>query len=61
MSDKYKTQFWQNGNHSIELWNSEIIKQKTNYLHNNPVKQGIVANQRIIYIVALKSLVKLRY
>ncbi len=36
-------QFWQNGNHSIELWNAEVIKQKINYMHNNPVKQGIVA------------------
>ena len=36
-------QFWQNGNHPTELWNAEVIKQKINYLHNNPVKQGIVA------------------
>ncbi len=35
-------QFWQNGSHAIELNNSEIIKQKINYLHNNPVKAGYV-------------------
>jgi putative transposase len=37
-------QFWQNGNHPIELWSPAVIQQKINYLHNNPVKQGIVAN-----------------
>ena len=36
-------QFWQNGNHPIELWNPHVIQQKIDYLHNNPVKQGIVA------------------
>lgn len=42
-SQNEEYQFWQNGNHPIELWSAEIIKQKINYLHNNPVKQGIVA------------------
>ena len=37
-------QFWQNGNHGIELWNADVTKQKINYLHNNPVKSGIVAH-----------------
>jgi putative transposase len=36
-------QFWQNGNHPIELYSPKVIKQKIKYLHNNPVKQGIVA------------------
>jgi REP element-mobilizing transposase RayT len=43
-SQNEEVQFWQNGNHPIGLWSSEVIKQKINYLHNNPVKQGIVAN-----------------
>jgi putative transposase len=42
-SQNEEFQFWQNGNHAIELWKPEIIIQKINYLHNNPVKQGIVA------------------
>jgi REP element-mobilizing transposase RayT len=36
-------QFWQHGSHAIELWKPEVIKQKINYLHNNPVKAGYVA------------------
>ena len=49
-SQNEEVQFWQNGNHPIELRSWEIIKQKMNYLHNNPVKQGIVANpQDYIY------------
>ena len=42
-SQNQENQFWKNGNHPIELWSAEVIKQKINYLHNNPVKQGIVA------------------
>ena len=38
-----RVQFWQNGNHPIALWSSEVIQQKINYLHNNPVQQGIAA------------------
>jgi REP element-mobilizing transposase RayT len=43
-SQNENVQFWQNGNHTIELWSAEVIKQKINYLHNNPVKSGIVAH-----------------
>ncbi len=43
-SQNEEYQFWQNGNHPIELWSAEVIKQKIIYLHNNPVKQGMVAN-----------------
>jgi putative transposase len=35
-------QFWQQGNHPIELWSNEIIDQKLNYIHNNPVTAGWV-------------------
>jgi putative transposase len=42
-SQNQEYQFWQNGNHPIGLWNPKVIQQKIDYLHNNPVKQGIVA------------------
>lgn len=35
-------QFWQQDNHPIELWDQSIIKQKMDYIHNNPVKSGFV-------------------
>ena len=37
-------QFWQQNNQPIELWSNEVIEQKINYIHNNPVKSGFVEN-----------------
>ena len=34
--------FWQNHNMPIEIWSNKIIDQKLNYIHQNPVKAGIV-------------------
>ena len=47
-SQNEKYQFWQNGNHPIELDYNKIIEQKLDYLHNNPVKQGFV-NDPVCY------------
>ena len=35
-------QFWQQDNHPVELDTNEMIDQRLDYLHNNPVKAGIV-------------------
>ena len=35
-------QLWRNDNHPIELYSDEVFYQKVNYIHNNPVKEGIV-------------------
>jgi hypothetical protein len=35
-------QFWRHDNKPIELWSTEVIQQKIDYIHNNPVKEGIV-------------------
>jgi len=35
-------QFWQHDNHPIETYSNEIIQQKIDYIHNNPVEAGIV-------------------
>ena len=37
-----KFKFWQDGNHPIELFDSTIMEQKLEYIHQNPVKAGIV-------------------
>src|SRR5699024_11062418 len=37
-------QFWRQDNKPIELWSNEVIQEKLNYLHQNPVKAGIVYN-----------------
>lgn len=37
-----KHQFWQHHNIPIELWSDHVIKQKIDYIHNNPVETGFV-------------------
>ena len=39
-----KRQFWQHHNKPIELWSNKVIKQKIEYIHNNPVEQGFVTD-----------------
>lgn len=38
-------QFWQNGNMPILLYSPEVIDQKINYIHENPVRAGIVEEE----------------
>ncbi|WNM18198.1 REP-associated tyrosine transposase [Flavobacterium capsici] len=35
-------QFWRHDNKPIELWSNEVIQQKIDYIHNNPVEEGFV-------------------
>ena len=35
-------QFWRHDNKPIELWSNKVIQQKIDYVHNNPVEEGIV-------------------
>jgi REP element-mobilizing transposase RayT len=35
-------QFWQHGSHPLQLYTYRIADQKLNYIHQNPVKAGIV-------------------
>lgn len=37
-----KTQFWQQDNHPVEITDQEMFEQRLNYIHNNPVKSGLV-------------------
>lgn len=37
-----KYQFWKQDNRPIELYSNYFIEQKIEYIHNNPVKSGIV-------------------
>lgn len=38
--DKY--QFWRHDNKPIELWSNKVIDEKIDYVHNNPVEEGLV-------------------
>jgi len=35
-------QFWIQESHPVEIYSNKFITQKVNYIHNNPVKAGIV-------------------
>jgi putative transposase len=35
-------QFWQQNNHPIELFSNEVMQQKLDYIHNNPIEAGFV-------------------
>jgi putative transposase len=35
-------QFWRQDNHPVELYSPKFILQRVNYVHNNPVRAGIV-------------------
>jgi REP element-mobilizing transposase RayT len=45
---KYKNkqthQIWTHENHSELIYSQKFIEQKLNYIHNNPVRSGIVVN-----------------
>jgi putative transposase len=36
-------QFWQQNNHPVQLSTNEMMQQRLDYLHNNPVESGIVS------------------
>lgn len=43
ISKKHKFyKFWQVGNHAIELYSEKFVWDKINYIHNNPVEEGLV-------------------
>lgn len=34
--------FWQKTNHATELWTPAVVRQKVDYIHDNPVRAGFV-------------------
>ncbi len=43
-SNNVNYQFWRQDNKPIELLSNEVMDQKVEYIHNNPVESGIVEN-----------------
>ncbi len=41
-SNVNKYQFWRHNNKPIELWSNKVIFEKINYIHYNPVEEGLV-------------------
>ena len=52
LSNVSRYQFWRHDNKPIELWSNKVIDEKISYIHNNPVEEGLVLIQRIMYTVA---------
>jgi REP element-mobilizing transposase RayT len=47
-------QFWQHDSHPIELFSNELIDQKLDYIHHNPVNAGIVLSpEHYVYSSAI--------
>ena len=40
-----KYQLWQQDNHPIECYDNSITKIKLNYIHENPLRAGIVRSE----------------
>jgi hypothetical protein len=36
-------QFWQQHNHPVELGTNEMMEDRLNYIHNNPVEAGFIS------------------
>lgn len=47
MSTKYKV--WQDGYHAEMIYSNSFIKEKINYIHQNPVKDKIVRSAEDYY------------
>jgi REP element-mobilizing transposase RayT len=51
-SNTSKYQFWQQNNQPIELWSTPVIKQKFDYIHNNPAGASV---SLVIYTIIVKN------
>ena len=40
-----KYQVWKQDNHPIELYSNEVIDRKLDYIHKNPVEEGVIQNE----------------
>jgi putative transposase len=54
-----KYQVWRQDNHPIELYTNEVIDQKLEYIHNNPVEEGIVENPEDYFYSSARNYARL--
>jgi REP element-mobilizing transposase RayT len=54
---KYKV--WQNGYHAEHIYSNKFIRQKLDYIHNNPVKDKIVTLPEDYYFSSARNYAKL--
>lgn len=46
---------WQNGYHAEHIYSNKFIKQKMDYIHNNPVKDKIVTTPEEYYFSSARN------
>jgi REP element-mobilizing transposase RayT len=46
---------WQNGYHAEHIYSNKFIKQKIEYIHNNPIKDKIVAQPEDYYFSSARN------
>ena len=44
LAEKGKRELWQDGKHSLLVYSPEWMRQKIDYIHQNPVRAGLVDN-----------------
>ncbi len=47
--------FWQDGNEAKPIYSFEFLKQKIDYIHNNPVKAEIVENAELVLLLIMQE------
>ncbi|WP_166924042.1 REP-associated tyrosine transposase [Flavobacterium poyangense] len=55
LKNKHFYKVWQNGYHAEHIYSNAFIKQKINYIHNNPVKDKIVALAEDYYFSSARN------
>ncbi|RDC65796.1 REP-associated tyrosine transposase [Adhaeribacter pallidiroseus] len=53
-------QFWQHHNHPIDLVSKEMVRQKVNYIHQNPVQAGIITEEQAFVYSSVNPLSPLK-
>ncbi|MDD3787360.1 MAG: transposase [Petrimonas sp.] len=57
--EKYR--FWQDKSHPIELETTDMINQRLNYIHENPVRTGLVASAEDFLYSSARNYAGLNY
>ncbi|MDR0229027.1 MAG: transposase [Flavobacteriaceae bacterium] len=55
LARKQEFKVWQDGYHAIEVYSNKFIKQKINYIHQNPVVEKIVSSAEDYYFSSARN------
>ncbi len=55
LKNKQNFKVWQNGYHAEHIYSNKFIRQKLDYIHNNPVKDKIVTSPEDYYFSSARN------